>query len=389
MKLLYTLRTAAAQIALPLAIAAALVPTSTSAQSGAEEPAVGSQEWWAEFRIKAAARDVALEKVMLSRAMDQAMKDYGDSEFAKALPTFLEVQSGTDFSATTAQFLLGQMHESGYGVVANEDEAIRYYKLAAAGGSDGGWPVAHYNLGNIYYDKLSYADAAQEFGSFVNNTGGDEKSKAEARYKLGMLYKNGNGVTKDYALAGKEFATAANIGAGHNKARYEMGMLYLKGDGVGQDFTTAAGYFQKASFYNEAAEQSGDPEAQFALSKLYGMGKGVVQSDADAVKYLRMAARDDHTKAQFGMGVMYATGKGVPQSMEIAYLWIARAAEGDASFRRFSATTQTIIAKTNGVAEAVEARDTIRIRMTAEQIAQGKVLVDRCIDNRLACSWGE
>lgn len=385
MKLLYALRTAAAQITLPLAIAVALVPTSLGAQSGSEEPRVGSKEWWVEFDKNRAAADAAMEKLMLNRAMDQAMKDYGAGEFAKALPTFLQVQSGTGFDATTAQFLLGQMHQSGYGVAKNEAEAIRYYTMAAAGG----WPDANYNLGNIYYNGSKNADAFREFRTFVNHPEANAEAKIKARYRLGMLYKNGTGVAQDYALAGKEFAIAANEGAGHNKARYELGMLYLTGDGVGQDDASAVNYFQKASHYNEAAEQPGETEAQFALSKLYGMGKGVAQSDAKAVEYLRMAARDDHTKAQFGMGVMYATGKGVPQSMDIAYLWIARAAEGDAAFRSYSATTQTALAYTNGVGEAIEARDSIRTRLTAEQIAQGKVLVDHCIDNRLACNWGD
>lgn len=385
MKLFTTQRAAAMRVTLLLAMAIAAVPTAANAQSGAEKPRVGSEEWWADFNKLRAEADVALEKVMLDRAMAQAMKDYGEGEFAKALPTFLQVQSGTGFDATTAQFLLGQMNQSGYGVAKNEAEAIRYYTLAAAGG----WPDANYNLGNIYYDGSQNADAFREFRTFVNYPEADAKEKIEARYKLGMLYKNGNGVAQDYALAGKEFGIAANEGTGHNKARYELGMLYLKGNGVSQDDASAANYFQKASHYNEAAEQPGEIEAQFALSKLYGMGKGVAQSDAKAVEYLRMAARDDHTKAQFGMGVMYATGKGVPQSMEIAYLWIARAAEGDAAFRTYSATTQTALAYTNGVGEAIEARDKIRAHMAPEQIAQSKVLVDRCVNFFAACNWGE
>jgi TPR repeat protein len=381
MTLLYALRNAATQIVLPLAIVAALVPTS----AGAEEPAVGSKEWWVEFNINRAAADAALEKVMLQRAMAQAMKDYGESEFAKALPTFLQVQSGTGFDATTAQFLLGQMHQSGYGVVANETEAIRYYKLAAAGG----WPDANYNLGNIYYNNLDFIEARRAFIAFTKSPEADEISKANAQYMLGMLFQRGDGVAKDDALSSSYFITASILGGGHNGARYELGMDYLKGDGVDQNFARAAEYFQKASHYNEVSKQPGNPDAQYALSTLYSAGKGVVQSDAEAVKYLRMAARDDHTKAQFGMGVLYATGRGVPQSMEIAYLWIARAAEGDALFRSYSATTQTALAYTNGVAEAIDARDKIRANLTPELIAEGQILVDRCVDYFAACNWGE
>ena len=389
MKLLYALRTAATQIALPLAIAAALIPTSTSAQSGAEEPAVGSQEWWAEFRIKAAARDASLEKVILSRAMDQAMKDYGDSEFAKALPVFLQVQSGTDFSATTAQFLLGQMHQSGYGVVANEDEAIRYYTLAAAGGSDGGWPVAHYILGNIYNANSNYADAEIQYRKFTVSPNASARDKAEARYQLGKIYSRGEGVPQDYAVAGEQFGLAALSGNGHNDARYELGMGYLEGKGVGQDYAKAAKHFQIAAVYNEAADQPGVVDAQYALGALYAAGKGVAQSDTEAMKYLRMAAGDDHIKAQFAVGMMFAAGKGVPQSISTAYLWIARAAEGDASTRGLSEITKAMIGAENGTAQAIAARDSIRTGMTADQIADAQILVDRCIASKYACNWGD
>lgn len=215
------------------------------------------------------------------------------------------------------------------------------------------------------------------------------KALAETRYLQGKRYLGGRGIKQDDALAAEQFGLAAFTGSGHNGALYELGMLYLEGKGVGQDYAQAAKLFQKSAHYNEAADQPGSPDAQFALSSLYSSGKGVAQSDIEAIKYLRMAARADHTKAQYGLGAMFATGKGVPQSINIAYLWFARAAEGSAVFRSFGASSRAVLAEQFGTAQAIKARDSIRSRLSAEQIANAQVLVDRCVASSYACNWGE
>jgi TPR repeat protein len=87
--------------------------------------------------------------------------------------------------------------------------------------------------------------------------------------------------------------------------------------------------------------------------------------------------------------MMFAAGKGVPQSISTAYLWIARAAEGDVSTRGLSDISKAAIAGQNGTAKAISARDSIRSRMNAEQIADAQILVDRCVAIRSACNWGD
>lgn len=231
-------------------------------------------------------------------------------------------------------------------------------------------------------------DGASELRAFIAKADATDTDKMEARYNLGKLYLRGEGISQDYALAGEQFALAGNLGNGHNRALYELGMLYLEGKGVGQDYAEAARLFQKSAVYNEAAEQPGVPDAQYALGSLYAAGKGIAQSDTEAVKYLRMAAREGHIKAQFGLGMMFAAGKGVPQSIAIGYLWIARAAEGDASMRGMSETAKAAIVGQNGTAQAVQARDSIRTRMTAAEITNAQILVDGCIAYPAKCNWG-
>ena len=60
---------------------------------------------------------------------------------------------------------------------------------------------------------------------------------------------------------------------------------------------------------------------------MYDKGKGVPQSDKEAVKWCRKAAEHGHAKAQSNLGITYADGRGLPQSDKEAVKWYQKAAE--------------------------------------------------------------
>jgi hypothetical protein len=70
-----------------------------------------------------------------------------------------------------------------------------------------------------------------------------------------------------------------------------------------------------------------DPESQFTLGVLYARGQGVLQDDAEAVKWLLKAAAQGHRQAQLWVGVMYLTGLGVDQDEVSGYAWAHLSAE--------------------------------------------------------------
>ena len=76
----------------------------------------------------------------------------------------------------------------------------------------------------------------------------------------------------------------------------------------------------------QAAEQ-GDATAQFNLGNMYASGRGVLEDDAEAVRWYRLAAEQGDADAQFYLGVMYASGDGVPEDDAEAVKWYRRAAE--------------------------------------------------------------
>jgi len=76
----------------------------------------------------------------------------------------------------------------------------------------------------------------------------------------------------------------------------------------------------------QAGAESGDPESQYELARAYESGKGVIQDDFEAVRWLRAAAAQDHPTAALDLGWMLANGYGVTKDIDQAYFWFSRAA---------------------------------------------------------------
>ncbi len=68
---------------------------------------------------------------------------------------------------------------------------------------------------------------------------------AEARYRLGGLYENGEGVDQSYLEAARWYREAALMG--HAEAQYDLGVLYENGEGLSQDHTAALGWYLRAA----------------------------------------------------------------------------------------------------------------------------------------------
>lgn len=113
-----------------------------------------------------------------------------------------------------------------------------------------------------------------------------------------------------------------------------------------------------ANFLPLAVE--GNASAQFNLGVMYATGKGVLQNDAEAFRWYRLAAKQGNVSAQKILGFMYATGKGVQRDNALAHMWYN-------------------IGNANGDAQSGQNRDIISKRMSREQIAHAQARADVCI----------
>ena len=149
-----------------------------------------------------------------------------------------------------------------------------------------------------------------------------EKGDAAAQRQLGVIFADGDGVTKDLVEAVKWYRKAADQGDAF--AQFNLGVCYESGADV------AKNQIEAVKWYRKAAEQ-GTARAQFNLGVCYDKGEGVNQDPAEAVKWYRRAAEQGSADAQINLGRMYAYGDGVNQDPAEGVKWFRKAAEqGDA-----------------------------------------------------------
>jgi hypothetical protein len=135
------------------------------------------------------------------------------------------------------------------GVVKDEREAVKWYRLAA------------------------------------------DQGDADAQCRLGECYRDGTGVPNDEREAVKWFRMAAD--KGHARTQFNLGWCYEYGIGVEKDER------EVVKWYRLAATQ-GHVRAQFNLGWCYEYGIGV-EDPREAVKWYRLAADQGHADAVAGL----------------------------------------------------------------------------------------
>ncbi len=73
--------------------------------------------------------------------------------------------------------------------------------------------------------------------------------------------------------------------------------------------------------------ETGDVDAQYALSEMLEDGKGTKVDQETAVSWLRRAAEKGHAKSQYALGLHLRSGEGALPDPKEAYLWFRKAAE--------------------------------------------------------------
>jgi len=76
-----------------------------------------------------------------------------------------------------------------------------------------------------------------------------------------------------------------------------------------------------------ALAERGNTVAQYNLGEMYHIGEGVPTDYVEAVRWYKLAAKEEHAGSQFNLGVLYANGRGVPQDFAQAVELVQLAAE--------------------------------------------------------------
>ena len=209
-------------------------------------------------------------------------------------------------------------------LVYKEVEAMKYLKAAEQGDAD-----AQYKLGKRYEDgngvEKNEAEAAKWYLKAA------EQGDATAQYELGHIYATGKGVEKNEAEAAKWYRMAAE--QGNVDAQYFTGMNYKLGRGVVQDKDEAEKWFGKIKhpFDQYRIGNMLFVVAQFDLAQnktdiIYAK-QDKPEVKAEAVKWYRKAAEQGYADAQYELGICYRDGYGVAQDKIEGVKWLKKAAK--------------------------------------------------------------
>lgn len=181
-----------------------------------------------------------------------------------------------------AQFVLGDMYDSGIGAEQSDEKAMKWYQKAA----DQGYASAQNMVGRSWDEERKYEKAVEWYKKAA------EQENAYGQCNLGIMYEEGKGVEQSYEKAGEWYKKAAEQGNGDARhGLYRLGNMYENGAGVEQSYEKAAKWYQKAAY-------QGDAVAQFNLGFMYEKGRGVEQSKEKARFWYKESADQGYLLAK-------------------------------------------------------------------------------------------
>ena len=216
-----------------------------------------------------------------------------------------------------------------------KDRVRRRWRAGRAGGA--------LSRGLKAYRERRYAAALRHFSAAAR--AGD----AEAQYRLGLLYANGEGVVQHPPDAALWYERAAE--QGHMAAQFQLSLAYLHGqpgasrtwyeaavahDGDAAEWNRSLWFpsgislehdYREALRWSLLAAAQGLPEAQANVGSLYLRGLGCECDYHEARRWYELAAAQGNAEAAHGLGMLFANGLGCAVDIGAAAQWYATAAE--------------------------------------------------------------
>ena len=204
-----------------------------------------------------------------------------------------------------AKDMLGDMYLNGFGVKADEEEALWYYRQSAEAGISNSFT----NLGYLYSKRKNYTEAIFWNRKAANN------GNSVGQSNLGNLFENGQGTEKKLDSALYWYKKSANNN--YATAQYNLGRFYENGIATDKNLTEAK------KWYLKSAEQD-YYFAQFRLGYLLHLSKNY----KEALYWFKKAAENGDSTSMHNVGYYYSNGLGVMQNSTEAKKWYQKACSG-------------------------------------------------------------
>lgn len=239
-------------------------------------------------------------------------------------------QQAADQGNANGEWDLGRCYDWGRGVVANKDQAIKWYRKAAKQGHSqarqelrslfvsGKLNPVYVNGDGQWWQDL--ADEAEKEKQEFNRRSVDAKNgDADAMVQVGVDYLTGVGTPKNRTNAVSEFRRSAELGQA--EAGCFSGIL----SGYDDRWSKPSEWEQAGQRCISAANQ-GYADSQYIVSFMYRFGMGVPQDANQAVQWALKSADQGNARAQVFVGYAYDTGFGVPKDETQSIAWYRKAA---------------------------------------------------------------
>ena len=295
------------------------------------------------FYLVAATGSQAVGAAGVAQPVD-GLIGYRQGEYFQAAQNLIKFNQAqmTQYSSNpTVNYYLGRMRLYGYGLLKNNDLALRYLTKAGEQGllSAQQWLGKYYlqinkpDLALTWFkraaDQADYSSQMYTAAAYLFGYGAGKNPDAARRYYIEAA-RSGSALAQ-YTLA-QEFLSSRDksnrklgviwlnkaAAQGYRKAEEKLGELYATGNGVTRDEARALELLSKAG-------DKGSSSAQLALGMLYADKKAKVYDPTLAVSWLEKSAEKGSIIAQQTLASIYKDGKIVPADLKLAEKWQEKA----------------------------------------------------------------
>lgn len=213
--------------------------------------------------------------------LQQAHNTYNSKDFKTALTLYAELANSGDADAMTS---LGYMYQNAQGCQKDEAKALEFYERAA----ELKQPYALFNLAILYMNGLNGVlhDQFKAHELFMEAA---IREVPPAMYEVALMLERGLGCLQNFSEAAFWYEEGAK--RGHLESFNNLGVLYKEGHGISMDEARSFICFSKAA-------EGGLAEGLYNLGQLYDQGFGCTQDHDKALDLCRKAAYKGHVKAK-------------------------------------------------------------------------------------------
>ncbi len=258
----------------------------------------------------------SVRNAVIAEAMNLSFSEISTVEETTAEPTEKEIEKSEkkprkDYKTAWQFYDWAKACADKNGENYNPEFAVKLFTEAA----NGGITVAKYKLGKMLLNGDGVEKDIPKAIEWLKQAAGEENEFAE--YALGRLFLKGEEVEKDIFAAEKYLLKSASRGSKY--AAYLLGKEYLSGENFGKDAMKAVEYLELA------AEKDFEP-AEYILGKEYLRGENFPKDVQKAIDYLKRAAEKGFDFAEYELGKIYLFGNDAPKDTETALAYLKSAA---------------------------------------------------------------